>query len=156
MNRRAATTVAIGGACLVGLIAGARAGDLSPPPGPIQPTMRTLDEIYGKIGTLSTGGSGGRWTSATLPANSSTKVLAAAPGVVHSAILGPINGCDDFTLYDSATTDVAGKRVICRIQNPSLDEAHSRQYSLDVEFTQGLVYFSSGCRGPDVVIYKLD
>lgn len=156
MNSKTASVVTIGVVCVVGLIAAARAGDLNPPPGPIQPTMRTLDEIYGKIATLTTGGIGGRWTSATLPPDSSTTVLASAPGLVHSVIVGPINGCDDFVLYDSATASVTGKRVICRILNASGADAQSRQYSLDVEFSEGLVYFSSGCRGRDVVIFKLD
>lgn len=46
------------GVCAAMMASTGRSGPLNPPPGPVQPTMRTLDEIYDRLGA---GGGSERW-----------------------------------------------------------------------------------------------
>ena len=132
--------------CVAVLVAGtwlAYGGSLTPPPGPVSPTMHTLDEIYDALG--SGGGSSDCppcvWDVACVdPAEGETEVVAGS-GVVHGVMLS-LRG--DLTVLNVALTDGPGDPAPKYILRVNLNKGsgtyqHGNAYvPLDVRFDNGL------------------
>lgn len=153
-----ASALAVGLAVGVGV----RAGNVTPPPGPVQGTMHTLDEIYALTAQSVQQGTAGRWKYFYVPNTQSAPVLVASgPGVLHSLL---VYGCDcgGFTVYDANSTNVGeSPRIADVVHDVSFGIAGDQSsvvIPLDVEFSQGLVIEPPpGASRPRVtVIYRLD
>ncbi len=151
MNKYVSFGTGVGIAIVLGGLAIVRAGDLNPPPGPVQPTMRTNQEIYDRIGALQANGCGGRWRAfyRADPGNPIPETLVAVgSGVVHAIIY---QGSGPFILRDGATTGLGNAFLTARDASTS----DTQYLILDIEFTNGLTV-SSGSGAPVTVLYRLD
>jgi hypothetical protein len=157
MNSQLKNVGTMVGICVVCIAASSlvRGGDLNPPPGPIQPTMHTLEDVMAAINANNQCGC--RWTYKHIPSGTDSPMLiASGKGVVHGIIVHP-GGAGNPWLYDAATTGVTQDDLIGQFRNSANYEAHSLFIPLDVEFKDGLVFGTDGgASGSQTVIYRLD
>lgn len=140
----------------VSAVAVVRAGDVNPPSGPVQGTMRTLDEIYALFSQGIQSGNAGRWNY-KYRASTGITVIATNAGVLHGIVVNPCQGCPLPNLYDAASDqNLAGKEIVA-IQRASHPSEGGRFIPLDVVFENGLVLeMPSGPDSPVTVIYRAD
>jgi len=112
-----------------------KAGDLNPPPGPISPTMHSLDEIYFAIERGTQGCPPCLWESRLIDDSAGVHEvqIASGAGVVHAVM---IKGQDDVALSDGPIEN--GGDILAKylpIDTP---------ITLDVSYDDGL-YLSGSC-----------
>ena len=147
-------TLPISAAVIIAAALFAKAGDLDPDPGPIQPTMRTLQEIYDLVQQSSPCG-GCTWEYKHLSSVAPLEVLAIeGSGVLHGMWLkgatassfqgtleisdGPFNG--GISIGEFGSREVTGNTT---------GQLSNKFFELNVVFEQGL-YTRSTSQSPEV------
>ncbi|HVZ93647.1 MAG TPA: hypothetical protein VG797_03970 [Phycisphaerales bacterium] len=139
-------------ALVVGVLALARAGDVNPPAGPVQPTMRTLEEIYALLAQQASGSSQ-QWSYWHRNGAAGTVVVVPSAGVLHGIIFNPCNGCSAQELFDGNSTDVSSATPIALLPGPNSGSAPVFM-PFDIEFHTGLTYRSVSGSGAVTLIYR--
>ncbi|MEL7473062.1 MAG: hypothetical protein AAGK04_07075 [Planctomycetota bacterium] len=143
MNSKACVLGAAGVLALCGGLWFANAGPLTPDPGPVSPTNRTLGEIYDRIDLLTPGPfcDNGPWEFAFLNFNSGNPVqMVSGSGVLHAVICAPTpSSVSVFT--DSGASQIGEFQA----SNWDFDNGGtpqgvytSEKWTLNVRYTNGL------------------
>ncbi len=142
---------AVAATCLGGF-AWVRAGDLNPPAGAIEPTLRTLQEIYNRIGELNgqDGCACGPWQSLVTPnVGTTTTSLLSGNGFVHAVIVKEGRGIEFLSNGDST--------IIADLSTPA--GSPTSQFVLNIRYENGLSFRAiNGANGSDrcTVLYRAD
>ena len=116
----------------------ARAGDLNPPAGAIQPSMHTLDEIYGKVQALPQVFPLCRetWEAGyvkTLSNSLQVTEVASGSGMLHSIVISPITSgfCQAEIIVDGQTL------LVCQSDTTPETIVFDTRYSTNIGVKRG-------------------
>lgn len=126
-----------------------RAGPLDPPAGKVAPTMRTLEEIYDRIGPGG-GGSTQVWNASLASSGSvgTGGVLVNGPGVLHAVYVPYLSSlCVFYDWADPNNPPPESARLATFFNTPN----SPKTYEFDVRFTNGLYVTNPGDPGLTVM-----
>lgn len=129
------------GAMVVGGAMYVRAGDVNPPPGPIGPSMHTLDDIYAKVSASPCESCG--WQYRYIASNAITTI----PGPMRLRSVTQTFGYA--VLYDAANAAEMVDANIVAIIGSGGSQNTTVVVPCDIPITKGLTVrqFSGGCAG---------
>ncbi|HRJ49598.1 MAG: hypothetical protein KF787_04170 [Phycisphaeraceae bacterium] len=113
-------------------------GDLNPPPGPISPTMRTLDEVYLALTAVSPCSA---CTWSLIPANPTGGqwvLMVSGPGTLGGVV---VNAGDWIEFYDSDDPNI--REPTRYLGHYSSTSGPATGIDLNVRFTRGLVVLAN-------------
>lgn len=138
---------------VVGAVAWVNAGSLTPPPGGVNPTMHTLDDIYNAVGQVNQCGCS--WDSQRFSASTEVIVFpAGTSGVLHSVVLPPTSSSQNGTTTPFRNAN--GTITLVEVTTPGFTNGAdgTKVLVLDMRFSDGLRLGPNG--STLTILYKLD